>query len=298
MKRDSFIYLMRRKCQVIAHHFFSDAILSKLYFKIYLKRSLNLTKPMSFNEKIQWLKLYNYPNNQTVIKCTDKYTVREYVKKKGFESHLVPLLGVWDQSEYVEWGKLPNSFVLKCTHGCAYNIVVNKKDDIDEIAVKNKLKRWLKEDFGAFNIEGHYSKIEHRRIICEKHLGNQICDYKFFCFNGMPKYVCVYKDVASHENEQIGFFDIDGKKLDLRRDDYRELLTYDFPPFYNEMKLAAETLCKDFIFVRVDLIVSGGQWFFSELTFTPGAGLIPFNPERFDYEWGKQLEIFDLDQNL
>lgn len=294
MERDSFLYKVRRKCQVLAHKIISNEAMSKLYFKIVLHKRLNLKNPQTFNEKIQWLKLYHYPKNQLVVNGSDKYAVREYITEKGYGHKLVPLLGVWDKAEDIDWNALPKQFVLKCNHGCAYNIVVSDKDKLDKAATVKQLNRWLKEDFGAFNIEIHYSEIKRRVITCEEFLGECITDYKFFCFNGKPHCVYVSTDLIHDRQAQIGFFYLDGSKMPLRRDDYTDIQNVALPPFYDEMKEAAEILCKDFPFVRVDFFVANNTWYFAELTFTPSAGMMPFNPESYDLEWGNLLVIDEL----
>lgn len=291
MERDSFLYKARRKCQVIAHKIVSDEAMSKLYFKIVLHKKLNLDNPQTFNEKIQWMKLYYYPKNPLVVNGSDKYAVRDYIEKKGYGNKLVPLLGVWDKAEDIDWEKLPDRFVLKCNHGCAYNIVVPNKSKLDKAVTIKQLNAWLKEDFGAFNIELHYSAIKHHRIICEEFLGENITDYKFFCFNGEPNCIYVSTDLIHDRQAQIGFFYLDGKKMPLHRDDYMDIPEVTLPQFYGEMKEAAEVLCKDFPFVRVDFFIANNTWYFAELTFTPGAGMMPFNPESFDLEWGKMIEL-------
>ena len=291
MERDSFLYKARRKCQVIAHKVLPNELLSKIYFKIVLNKKLNLNNPTTFNEKIQWMKLYYYPMNPLIVSGSDKYAVREYIKKKGYGDKLVPLLGVWDKAEDIDWEILPNRFVLKCNHGCAYNIVVPDKSLLDKQATVKQLNEWLKEDFGAFNIELHYSAIKYHRIICEEFLGENITDYKFFCFNEAPHCIYVSTDLVHDRQAQIGFFYLDGKKMPLHRDDYTDIPEVTLPSFYDEMKEAAEILCKDFPFVRVDFFIANNTWYFAELTFTPGAGMMPFNPESFDLEWGKMIEI-------
>lgn len=294
MERNTFAYKARRKCQALAHRLISNEMMSKVYFKIVLHKKLNLDPPETFNEKIQWMKLYYYPNNPLVIQCSDKYAVRDYMKEKGVEDKLVPLLGVWDNAEKICWEKLPDQFVLKCNHGCAYNIVVSDKNRLNKKETVKQLNSWLKEDFGAFNIELHYSAIKHHCITCEEFLGENITDYKFFCFNGVPHCIYVSTDLIHDRQAQIGFFYLDGKKMPLYRDDYADIPEVTFPPFYDEMKKAAEVLCKDFPFVRVDFFITKDTWYFAELTFTPGAGMMPFNPEHFDCEWGKMLDISKL----
>lgn len=291
MERDSFIYKARRKIQVVAHKLFSNEFMSKLYFKIVLKEKLDLKNPRTFNEKLQWLKLYYYPQNDLAVKCADKYRVREYIKDKGYENTLVPLLGAWDNVEDIDWDSLPNKFVLKCNHGCAYNIVCNDKTEFDRIKAKKQLNTWLKEDFGAFNIEPHYSNIKKHKITCEEFLGDNLVDYKFFCFNGIPKFIYVSSDLIHDRQARIGFFNIDGSKINLKRDDYASIEKIELPSFYNEMLEIASKLCKDFPFVRVDFFVTDNKYYFAELTFTPSACMMPFNPKEIDLEWGNMLNI-------
>jgi len=291
MERDSFIYRLRRKIQTVAHKLFSDEFMSKLYYRIVLKKKLNLKNPTTFNEKLQWCKLYYFPKNPLVVQCADKYAVRDHIQKEGYESKLVPLLGVWEKTEEINWDALPNQFVLKCNHGCAYNIVCTDKDKLDKKATVKQLNEWMKEDFGAFNIEIHYSQIKQKRIICEQFLGNNLVDYKFFCFNGEPKYIYVSRDLIHDRQAQIGFFYLDGSKMPLKRDDYEDIPSVDLPPFYGEMVAMAQKLCKDFPFVRVDFFLANNTFYFAELTFTPGACMMPFNPEKYDAEWGELITL-------
>lgn len=291
MERNSILYKVRRKTQVLVHRIISNETMSKFYFKVVLHKNLNLKKPQTFNEKIQWMKLYYYPKNPLVVQAADKFAVRDYINSKGYGGKLVPLVGVWDRAEDIDWDKLPDKFVLKCNHGCAYNVVVTDKEKVDRIVITNQLNTWLKEDFGAFNIELHYSEINHHRITCEEFLGENITDYKFFCFNGKPNCIYVSTDLVHDRQAQIGFFYLDGKKMPLRRDDYTDIPQVALPPFYDEMKRAAEILCRDFPFVRVDFFVANNAWYFAELTFTPSAGMMPFNPDKYDLEWGQKLDI-------
>lgn len=294
MERDSMIYKTRRKMQVLAHKLLPDKVMSKFYFRIVLKKKLNIKEPKTFNEKLQWLKLYYYPYDKTVVQCADKYAVREYIQKKGYENTLVPLLGTWEKADEIQWEDLPNRFVLKCNHGCAYNLLCSDKDKFDIKNAERQLASWLKEDFGAFNIELHYSKINHKKIICEEYLGDCITDYKFFCFNGKPKFIYVSNDLIHDRQAQIGFFYLDGSKMPLKRDDYTDIESVELPAFFGQMREMAECLSKEFPFVRVDFFIANNRFYFAELTFTPGACMMPFNPEKYDLEWGKMLDISDL----
>lgn len=295
MERDSVLYKMRRKLQVAAGNVVPDKVMAKLYSRIVLKKNVDLESPKTFNEKIQWLKLYDFPNNSLVIRCADKYAVRDYIAQKGLSETLVPLYGVWNKAEDINWNDLPDRFVLKCNHGCAYNIICTDKKSIDYNETVKQLKKWMKEDFGVYNIERHYSKINPHRITCEEYLGEKIIDYKFFCFNGNPKYIYISSDLAHDRQAQIGFFYIDGSKMPLRRDDYESMDVEKLPEFFDDMKRDAEILCKDFPFVRVDFFLANDRYYFAELTFTPSAGMMPFNPNRFDLEWGNELAISEIE---
>ena len=206
------------------------------------------------------------------------------------------MIGAWDRAEDIEWDKLPDQFVLKCNHGCAYNIVVSDKKTLDKKTTEKQLNTWLKEDFGAFNIELHYSKIKPHKIICEEFLGANITDYKFFCFNGEPKFIYVSNDLIHDRQAQIGFFYLDGSKMPLTRDDYTDIPEVKLPSFFNEMLDMAKDLSKDFPFVRVDFFLANDTYYFAELTFTPSAAMMPFNPDKYDLEWGKMLDISELEE--
>lgn len=293
MERESVLYKIRRKGQVIAQRILPDEWMCKLYSMIVIKKNVNLKEPKTFNEKIQWLKIHDYPNNKLVVRGADKYRVRSYIEEKGLRNRLVPLLGHWNTPEEIDWDGLPQRFVLKCNHGCAYNILCSDKKDFDSSVAIKKIKRWMREDFGVFNIEKHYSKIK-PHIICEEYLGDCIIDYKFFCFHGEPKYIYVSSNLIHDRQAQIGFFYLDGSKMPLIRDDYAPMDIENLPDFFDDMKRDAKILSHDFLFVRVDFFVANGTYYFAELTFTPGGGMMPFNPDQYDLEWGEELSIEDL----
>ena len=283
--------------QVMAYHILPKAMLSKIYYRIVLHEKLNLKNPKTLNEKMQWLKLYYYPNDSLAIQCADKYQVREYIIQKGLESKLTNLLGVWDNAKDIDWDSLPDKFVLKCTHGCAYNIICKDKNTFDKEAATKKLNKWLKENFAAFNVELHYGKIKQRRVIAEEFLGDKLIDYKFFCFNGEPKFLYVSSDLINDRQAQIGFFDINGKKIPMVRDDYADIGDIKMPECFDEMISSAKKLSTDFPFVRVDFFKTADSYTFAELTFTPSAGMMPLNPKRYDSEWGNILELPEEQDN-
>jgi len=234
-----------------------------------------------------------YASGESIDKI-DMLPQVEGVKDKGYENTLVPLLGAWDNVEDIDWDSLPNKFVLKCNHGCAYNIVCNDKTEFDRIKAKKQLNTWLKEDFGAFNIEPHYSNIKKHKITCEEFLGDNLVDYKFFCFNGVPRLIYVSVDMIHDRQAKMAFFNLDGSKINLKRDDYASIEKIELSSFYSEMLEMSSDLCKDFPFVRVDFFVTDNKYYFAELTFTPSACMMPFNPKEIDLEWGKLLNIENL----
>lgn len=291
MERDSMLYKLRRKGQALAAKLLPGQLLCNIYSRAVMGKGVNLKAPETFNEKIQWCKLYAFANEPLVVQCADKYAVRRYVEEKGLGHTLVPLLGSWEDARQIDFDALPRQFVLKCAHGCAYNILCPDRDALDREAVVRQLNSWLREDFGVFNLEWHYSAIRPRKIVCEQFLGACITDYKFFCFNGEPKCIYVSTDLIHDRQAQIGFFNLDGTKMPLKRDDYTDIASVTLPPFFGDMLEAAKVLCRDFPFVRVDFFLANDTYYFAELTFTPGAGMMPFNPEEYDLRWGQMLDI-------
>lgn len=291
MERSNSLYKLRRIGQRVAYRILPQETLARIYSRAVLHEKVDLRNPKTFNEKVQWLKIYSFPNDPLVVRCADKCAVRGYVAEKGFADNLVPSLGSWASPDDIDWGTLPDSFVLKCAHGCAYNIICPEKSKLDERETKKQLSKWLKEDFGAFNVEPHYSRISPRMIVGEEFLGEGLIDYKFFCFNGEPKYLYVSYDLAHDRQAKIGYYDMNGEPLAIERDDYAHLDVDELPPYFDEMHGAAKTLCEDFTFVRVDFFATADRFYFAELTFSPSAGMMPFNPKKYDLEWGRELDI-------
>lgn len=285
------LYKARRMAQVLAYHVLPHEMLSKLYYRIIIHEKPDLKNPKTLNEKIQWLKLNYYPNSPLAVQCTDKYQARAFVTKKGYADKLTKLLGVWENAKDIDWDSLPDQFVLKCTHGCAYNIICKDKSTFNRAAAAKQLNKWLKEDFAAFQVELHYSKIKPRRIIAEEFLGDKLVDYKFFCFHGQPQFLYISSDLIHGHQAQIGFFDINGRKLPLIRDDYKDIGDIEIPDCFAEMIEAAKVLSADFPFVRVDFFKTDASFAFSELTFTPSATMMPLNPKKYDAEWGALLDL-------
>lgn len=282
------LYDIRRKIQVLFYDLTSPEFVSKVYFKKYLGYKLNLNNPKTFNEKNQWLKIYEWPNNPLAIQCGDKYTVREFIKKNNLDDYLNDLIGVWDKVEDINWDTLPEKFVLKVTNGCAYNIICDNKSNFDKKTVFKQLNTWMKEDFGKFNAEPHYSKMK-SRIICEKYLGEEMIDYKFYCFNGRVEFCYIAQGYA--KEKKFTFFNRDGRISPFQRADYVPYLDAKVPNRFDDMIALSELLAKDFITVRIDWYEVEKKIYFGEMTFTPNAALIRLNPPEYDLLLGDYIHL-------
>ena len=261
-------------------------------FRCKMGYSCHIKNPQTFNEKIQYLKIYKYSNNPLVTKCADKFEVRNFIRDKGYGDLLVPLFGHWDSANDIDFDKLPDKFVLKCNHGSGYNILCNNKNKINRSEVIMTLDKWMKEDFSVKFAELQYRNIPHK-IIAEQYLGEEIYDYKFFCFNGKPKYIYISQEIPETNGEvKCCFWDENGNLAEFERTDehfYKKDEVPSIPTEFSEMKQIASDLSSGFPFVRVDLFLINDKIYFSELTFTPAAGMMPLRPTIWDRKLGDLL---------
>ncbi|MCR5250601.1 MAG: glycosyl transferase [Lachnospiraceae bacterium] len=260
------------------------------YYRAVFGCDPDFTDPKTINEKIHYLKLKAYASDPVVAECADKYAVREYLKKRGMEDILPGLLFSCERAGDVPWDALPERFVLKCNHGCGYNIICRDKSSLDIKEAEKKLKRWMKEDYWKEFCELHYRTIK-KRIIGEEYLGDDIETYKFYCFNGVPR--LVYVMTTEGEKHYIDYFDPDWKHLDVYRVDrpgVPDPAMIERPPHLNEMLDIAAALSKPFPLVRVDLY-DLEKVYFSELTFTPAGGFLRLDPPETEREWGDWLDL-------
>lgn len=254
-------------------------------------RDIDIKHPKTFNELIQWAKIHD--NTEDKSRLSDKYAVREWIKEKIGEQYLIPLLGVWDKAEDIDFDQLPDSFVLKCNHGSAYNIIVKDKAYIDEEKVRKQLNDWLHEDFAFKGFEVHYTRIK-PRIIAEKYMlaegMDDLPDYKFFCFGG--KVFCSFtidNIKEKHSDGRLGIFDRNYNLMPYCRKDFKPITEQlEKPANYDRMVELAEKLAEGFAHVRVDLYNIDGKIYFGEMTFTTANGRGFFEPEEFDYILGKE----------
>ena len=275
-----------------------DKTFLKLKYRCYTGRKLNLNPPVLYTEKLQWLKLYN--RNQLLSKLVDKYEVKDYVSKMIGEEYIIPTLGVWDRPEDIEWDKLPNQFVLKCTHDSGGLVICRDKSKLDIIAAKKKLRKSLKNNFYMAGREWPYKNV-HRRIIAEEYMedesGYELKDYKFFCFNGRCEFFKV--DFDRQKNHHANYFSRTCELMPFGEvvcpPDYNRKL--EIPSNIDEMINEAELIAFSVnnAFVRVDLYNINGHIYFGEITFYPGSGFVKFEPEDWDKTFGDLIKLTNID---
>lgn len=254
---------------------------------------LNLENPQTFNEKIQWLKLYDSTPLKT--KLADKYLVREYVKEKIGEEYLIPLLGVWQNPDDINFDELPEKFVLKTNHGSGWNIIVKDKSKINVEQAKSQLNEWLHTNYAfCCGLELHYKNIK-PLIIAEEYIetnNNDLEDFKFLCFNGQVKYIWVDKNRYTEHKRNI--YNIDWILSDKQISEnhvYENFANCPKPFNLNKMIEFAKILSKGFSFVRVDFYENNKKMYFGELTFTSASGTHIFTPESFNNELGNLVDL-------
>ena len=270
----------------------SPTINTKVYYFVRFRKMPDLNAPKLFNEKICWLKLNTYRDNELVRQCADKYGVRAYLEDKGLGSILPVLHAVYDDVESVDWDALPDEFAMKLNVGSGANIICSDKSELDIAETKNKLAAYYREikNFYLSHSEMQYKDVE-RKILVEKFIrtedGHFPPDYKFFCFHGEPKCVlyCTERDQAQVKRT---FFDIEGNVLNFLPDTAEQILPMD--ECYKEMLDICRTLSADFPFVRVDLYNCDGKVIFGELTFTPNGGTDMYTAEG-DVTLGSWLDL-------
>lgn len=253
--------------------------------------TLNLENPQTFNEKIQWLKLYD--STPLKNRLVDKYAVRGWIKEKIGEQYLVPLLGVWDRFEDIDFDTLPEKFVLKCNHGSGYNIIVTDKSKLDWGGVERRIKSWMDEEFAFRNgFELQYSSIS-RKIIAEKYIENcdrDLYDYKFWCFDGKVRYIQFISERFTN-GAVMAFYDRNWKKQDFVYNHPLDQKTIDKPDNLELMIKLAEKLAQGFCYVRVDFYDVNNRIYFGEMTFTSDSGTGRWIPEEMNLVFGKMIKL-------
>lgn len=273
----------------------SDKAYLKLSYRLNMGKKLNLKEPKTFNEKLQWLKLYNRKPEYTMM--VDKFEVRKYIAEKLGEEYLIPCLGVWDKVEDIDFDKLPEQFVLKCNHNSGTGMCICKdKSKLDIEKVRKELNKGLKENYFYHGREWPYKNVK-PRIIAEKYMvdesGTELKDYKFMCFGGKCENIFVCSE--RYENElKVTFFDTEWNRMKFERHYKASQKIINKPKKLDKMIVLAEELSKNIPFVRIDFYDINGKIYFGEITFYPGTGMEEFNPEEWDYKLGELINLNEV----
>lgn len=265
----------------------------KKKYKLIFHKELDLENPKTFNEKLQWLKLHDRKPEYSMM--VDKYEAKKYVASIIGEEHIIPTLGVWERFEDIDFSKLPDQFVMKTTHDSGSIVICKDKSSFNIKEAKKKINKSLRRNYYLEHREWAYKDVK-RRILVEKYISDEkqkaLIDYKFYCFNGEPKFLYVSEGLENHSNAKICFLDLNWSPTAFQRKDFVlfEKLP-EKPEHFDEMIEIAKILSKDISFLRVDLYEVNSNVYFSELTFYPTAGYANWNAEQYDYQIGMLLKL-------
>lgn len=269
-----------------------DVTYLKWKFRGRMGYKLNLENPITYNEKLQWIKLYDHRDFYTQL--VDKYMVKFYVINKIGDFYVIPTIGIWDSVDDIEFNKLSQCFVLKCTHDSGGVIICQDKSKFDIEKAKQKLFWCLQRNFFYYGREWPYKNVK-PRIIAEKFIDldtENSAEYKFFCFDGIVRYVLVCKGKAhilgSRTND---FYDVEFNHLPLKVLNENANKKPERPEQYDEMIRIAEKLSSGIPHVRVDLYLTQERIYFGEMTFFHNSGLRKFEPKEYDKIWGEWFKL-------
>lgn len=279
----SSIFKLRKWARLVATSRFSHFLSDRRHIKLiaYVTNlDINLDNPKTYNDKLQWLKLHDRKPEYTTM--VDKYAAKDYIASKIGSEHIIPTLGVWKKFKDIDFDSLPNQFVLKSTHDCGGLVICKDKSKLDKREAKEKIERCLKRNYFWNGREWPYKNVK-PRIIAEKYMKDDktdwLVDYKFFCFNGEPKFMYCSMDKA--DDPRTDFFDMDYNRLDMRMRDPNSEIPPPKPEKFEEMKALAKILCKDIPHIRVDFYQVNNQVYAGELTFYHMGGFTKIYPEKW-----------------
>ena len=274
---------------IYAYLICSDALYLKIEFRRKFHKKLDLNAPKTFNEKLNWLKLYDRRELYTIL--ADKFNVKQYVASKIGSQYVVPNYGRWQKFDDIDFAQLPDKFVLKTTHDSGGAIVCSDKATFDCKAVSKRLKRDLRTNYYYITREWVYKDIKPMIIadmLLDDNSGHEITDYKFWCFNGVPKVMYI---TNKGKNIKENFYDMDFNVIDINHGYPRRSPEYDKPHNFDLMKRLAAELSQDIPFVRVDFFDVNGNVYFAEFTFYDWAGLKPFADPKHDELIGSWIDL-------
>ena len=265
----------------------------KKAYRLAFGKELDLDNPVTFNEKLQWLKLYNRKPEYTAM--VDKYEAKKFVADLIGEEYIIPTLGVWDKFEDIEFDKLPDKFVLKCTHDSGGLVICRDKSRLDMAVARKKINKSLRRDYYMANREWPYKNVK-PRIIAEQYMEDsttaELRDYKFFCFDGEVKALFIATDRASATEEtKFDFFDADFEHLPFINGHPNAKVQPEKPQQFELMKQLAAKLSADIPHVRIDFYEVDGKVYFGEITFFHWSGMTKFDPPEWDRVFGNWIKL-------
>lgn len=294
MKHSCFYYFIH-PCKLfhIIRSKFSDKYAINSAFKERFGYNIDWREPKTFSEKLQWLKIHD--RRPIYTKMVDKYEVKSYVSEIIGTEYIIKTYGIYNSFDEIDFDSLPNKFVLKCTHDSGSIVICKDKSCFNYANARKILENGLKKNFYKQSREWPYKNVK-PRILAEEYMQDKnnisLTDYKFYCFNGKPKFLYVSYGLADHDSANISYLTLDWQKAPFSRPDYKEFP--ELPPKpqnYDLMIKLATKLSKDITFLRVDFYEINNMIYFSELTFFPGGGYTPFEPHEWDEKCGNLLQL-------
>lgn len=272
---------------------FSDRRYLELQYKYHMGLKLDLDNPKRFTEKLQWLKLYNHDPKHTIM--VDKIKAKDYVSSLIGEEYIIPTIAVYNDISQINWSNLPNQFVMKCTHDSSDIVICKDKSTFDKDAASKKLAKGLKKSLYRRTLEWPYKNVP-RKIICEEYMvdesGYELKDYKWFCFDGVPKIMFVASDrQVKGEETKFDFFDMNFNRLPIKNGHPNSSKEIKRPASFETMKIIASKLSAGIPHARIDLYDINGRVYFGEITFFHYSGMVSFEPGEWDYKIGSWLNL-------
>ena len=290
------LYLKTFLISLVYHssHFWSDKLYLKIMYRLQMGSHLNLENPKTYNEKLQWIKLYDRKPEYSIM--VDKVRVKDYVAEKIGEEYIIPTIGVWSDPEDIDFQTLPTKFVIKCNHNSGTGMYIcTDKSKMDINKVKSELRKGLKENYYIRNREWPYKEVK-RKILAEEFLEipgqASLNDYKIMCFNGKAKLIELHEGRFTNKHTQT-FYDTQWNITSLTQDSYGECnkVPSPKPALLEEMINLSEVLAKDIPHIRVDWYIVNNKLYFGELTFFDGSGFDKFIPVDYNYIIGSWITL-------
>lgn len=270
----------------------SDKTYLKIRYRLKMKKKLPLNDPKTYNEKLQWLKLYD--RNPVYSTMVDKYGAKNYIAEIIGEEHIIPTINVWDKFEDIDFDTLPEQFVLKTTHDSGGVVICQDKSKLDKVAARKKLSKSLKHNYYYNGREWPYKNVK-PRIIAEEYLSalgeEGLVEYKIFCFNGVAKIVLACRGQAHGAGRINDFMDRDFNRIPVKSLNPTSKTDPERPEQLDDIIEIAEKLSAGIPQLRVDTYIANGKIYVGELTFFHNGGMCKFEPEEWDYTFGSWIDL-------